>query len=301
MNPASRNRLTPEGVTWLGLWSNVLLFVAKTGAGLAGRSQVLLADGIHSLSDLVSDAVALVALRLGRMPEDPAHPYGHGKIEDLAALFVGLLLAVVALGIAIRAVFSLREGVEPERSPWLFLVAVVSVLIKEGLFHLTQRVGRRESSATLLANAWHHRSDAVSSLATVLGTGLFLLDERLVWADGASALVVAAFILRAAWNIARDAARDLVDTAPGAEQMDRLADAVRRVPGVVGLAGIRGRYYSQRIILDLEIEVEGSITVEAGHDVALKVRSCILEKFPEVLEVMVHVDPCASDSSGKPR
>ena len=288
--------MTPEGVTWLGLWANVALFLAKTAAGLAGRSQVLLADGIHSLSDLVSDAIALVALRMGRKPEDRAHPYGHGKIEDLAALFVGILLAIVAVGIAVRAVYSLRDGGQPERSIWLLVIAVLSVLVKEALFHITRRIGRRESSTTLMANAWHHRSDAISSLATVLGIGLFLLDERLAWADGAAALVVAVLILHAAWRIARGAAADLVDTAPGAEILDRFAAAVLKVEGVDGLAAIRGRYYSQRIVLDLEIEVDGSISVEAGHDVALRVRARILEAFPEVLEVMVHIDPAGGDS-----
>lgn len=240
MSPSSRNRLSPEGVTWLGLWANVALFIAKTAAGLIGRSQVLLADGIHSLSDLITDVIALVALRMGRKPQDRAHPYGHGKIEDLAALLVGIILAIVAVGIAVRAVDSLREGNRPERSVWLLVIALLSVLIKEVLFHITQRVGRREASATLIANAWHHRSDAISSLATVLGTGLFLLDERMVWADGAAALIVAALILWAAWGIARNAAADLVDTAPGGAVLGRLGAAAAKVEGVAGLTAIRG-------------------------------------------------------------
>jgi len=285
------SRSTPEHITWLGLWANVGLFVAKTVAGLLGRSQVLLADGIHSLSDLVSDFVTLVALRLGRKPSDRMHNYGHGKIEDLAAFVMGIFLFAVTGGIIWRALGILRAGRSPERSLWLVAVALASVIVKEALFRVTLRVGEAEQSSTLVANAWHHRSDAFSSLATLFGTGLFYLSARFTWADAASAIVVAILVGKAAWTIVRAAARDLVDTAPDEKQISKFRKRILEIDGVSGLARIRGRFYSRRVALDLDIEVSGQLSVDEGHALAQKIRDVLLSEFPEIYDVLVHVDP----------
>ncbi len=280
-----------ERVTWMGLWANVMLFAVKTLAGVLGRSQVLLADGIHSLSDLVSDFVTLVALRLGRKPEDRHHPYGHGKIEDLAAFLVGLFLCGVAVGIIWKGVESLRAGEAPERSLWLVGVAIFSVVLKEVLFRVTRRVGEEENSATLIANAWHHRSDAFSSLATIFGTGLYYLSTRFVWADAVSAILVAMLVGKAAWEIMSDAAKDLVDTAPDEESLAKFRRNACSVEGVQGVARLRGRFYSRRVALDLDIEVSGTLSVDEGHSIAQRVRDGLMLEFPEVYDVVVHVDP----------
>jgi len=286
-------RNTPERVTWIGLWSNVGLFVVKTAAGILGRSQVLLADGIHSLSDLVSDFVTLVALRLGRKPGDKRHPYGHGKIEDMAAFIVGLILVVVAVGIIWKAAGSFRAGDLPSRSPWLVIVAAFSVLVKELLFRFTLHVGKADNSSTLIANAWHHRSDALSSLATVVGTGLFLISERFTWADSASAVVVALLVGKAAWDIIREAVLDLIDTAPDETRLDAFRERILSVEGVEGVANIQGRFYSRRLALDVDIEVAGTLSVDSGHDLAVRVKDLLIQEYPEVYTVMVHVDPVA--------
>ncbi|MDP6796855.1 MAG: cation diffusion facilitator family transporter [Candidatus Krumholzibacteria bacterium] len=289
--------MKPEQVTWWGIWSNVGLFLIKTLAGYFGRSQVLLADGVHSLSDLVSDLLALVALRLGRKPKDSQHPYGHGKIEDLGAFLVGLFLFCVAFGIAIKAVWYGWEGVLPERSVWLVLVALVSVLGKEWLFRLTLRVGEEHSSATLMANAWHHRSDAISSLASVFGTAVFLFFPNAAWLDSLAAIAVALFIGKSAWGIIRDSARDLVDTAPPAERLREFEEKALELRGVKGLRALRGRYYSRQIALDLDIEVDGSLSVNDGHEIARQLRRKILDTCPDVYRVMVHVDPLGRPDS----
>lgn len=282
-----------ERVTWLGLWANVGLFAVKTLAGVLGRSQVLLADGLHSLSDLVSDFITLVALRLGRKPEDRMHPYGHGKIEDLAAFLVGLILFGVAAGIVWKAVISLRSGEVPHRSIWLVVVATISVLVKEVLFRITLKVGKSERSSTLIANAWHHRSDAFSSLATVFGTGLFYLSTRFLWADSVSAILVAILVGKAAWDIIKDAARDLVDTAPNEERIAKYRECALQIDGIVGVTRLRGRYYSRRVALDLDIQVAGTLSVDTGHDLAQRVRDRLMHEFPAVYDVVVHVDPAS--------
>ena len=211
-----------ERITWLGVVAEIILATIKIMAGTWGRSQALLVDGIHSLSDLLSDFITLAALRLGRKPRDDRHPYGHGKIEDLATLSIGTMLLAVALGFAWRAIGSYREGVLPEHSFWLPAVALLSVFGKEWLYRITYREGVRIGSPVLLANAWHHRSDALSSLASLAGLTLYLLAPRFGWADLAAALVVTLFILRAGIKICWDATRDLADTAPSQERSDEI-------------------------------------------------------------------------------
>jgi len=287
-----------ERVTWLGIGSELVLATVKLLAGWVGHSQALLVDGIHSLSDLVSDFVTLFALGLGRKPRDPNHPYGHGKFEDLATLLIGLILIVVAAYMAVHAVTAFREGNLPERRFWLPAVALLSVLVKEWLYRITRRVGDELRSPTLIANAWHHRSDALSSLATLVGIGLFVIHPGFTWADMAAAILVAAFIVRAGGKICWQAVRDLVDTAPRGEHISEIEACARGIAGVENLRRPRGRYYAQRVALDLDIEVRPTLSVQEGHDIAQRVEEEILGRFPEVYHVMVHVEPHSGGSDG---
>jgi cation diffusion facilitator family transporter len=280
-----------ERITWIGIAAEILLIAVKLTTGVLGRSQALVADGIHSASDLVTDLVTLVALRLGSQPGDREHPYGHGKIEDLAAFLVGIALVVVALLLAWTAIGDFRAGLVPERSLWLVAAAALSVIVKELLARATLRVGRRILSPTLVANAAHHRSDVYSSLSALAGLGLFYFYPRFHWADMAAAIFVALFIVHAGLRIAWQAARDLVDTAPGGERIEEIRGFVLAVTGVRSLRRLRGRSYAQRMALDLDIEVEPGITVKEGHDIAEALSLGVRRAFPEVYEVMVHVEP----------
>ncbi len=291
MGAGHDQRRAGERVTWLGIVAELFLIVTKLTAGAIGRSQALVADGIHSASDLVTDFVTLVALRLGRQPEDHEHPYGHGKIEDLAAFVVGLILVAVAGFLAFEAVADYRAGHLPERSLWLIAAAATSVLVKEGLARATKRVGVRIQSPTLIANAAHHRSDVLSSLSALAGVGLYYFFPHLHWADMAAALFVALFIVKAGGEIAWQAARDLVDTAPSGERVEEIRDFAAAVPGVLALRRLRGRSYAQRMALDLDIEVEPTLSVHDGHEIAEELSRRVREAFPEVYEVMVHTEP----------
>ncbi len=285
------NQAAGERITWIGIVAELLLIGIKLTAGVFGRSQALIADGIHSASDLVTDVVTLVALRLGRQPEDHEHPYGHGKIEDLAAFLVGIALVMVALLLAWSAIGDFRDGHLPEQSLWLVGAAALSVLVKEVLARATRRVGERIHSPTLVANSVHHRSDVYSSLSALAGLGLFYLYPRFHWADMVAAILVALFIVHAGLRIAWDAARDLVDTAPGGERIEEIRAYALGVPGVCSLRRLRGRSYAQRIALDLDIEVESGISVRTGHEIAEALSLGVRRTFPEVYEVMVHVEP----------
>lgn len=297
-------RRAGERITWAGIIAELFLIVIKLSAGAVGRSQALIADGLHSASDLVTDFVTLVALRLGRQPEDHGHPYGHGKIEDLAAFVVGLILVAVAGVLAFESVVNFRAGKLPERSLWLIAAAAVSVLVKEVLARATRRVGKRIQSPTLVANAAHHHSDALSSLSALAGVGLYYFFPNLHWADMVAALLVALFIVRAGAEIAWQAARDLVDTAPGGERVEEIRAFVATVPGVRNLRRLRGRTYAQRMALDLDIEVDPDLSVHDGHEIAEELSSRVREAFPEVYDLMVHTEPLEppheSNESGNP-
>jgi cation diffusion facilitator family transporter len=284
-------------VTWLGIWSDLVLVVVKIAAGLLGRSQALLADGIHSLSDLVTDFITLLALGLGRKPRDREHHYGHGKIEDLAALGVGMILIAIAVFMAIHAVTAWRAGLFPERSVWLIVAAMFSLLVKGWLARITRRVGQELKSPSLLSNAAHHRSDALSSLATVIGVGLFLIVPRFTWADMASAILVSLFIVHAGAVIVIQAGRDLVDTSPPEEQMAEIRLFIGEIPGVRRVGLLRGRLYAMRLALDLDIEVESTLSVQQGHEISQRVEELLLDRFGEILAVMVHVEPFEEPSS----
>jgi cation diffusion facilitator family transporter len=264
---------------------------AKMSVGIWGRSQALLVDGIHSLSDLLSDFITLVGLRLGRQPRDNRHPYGHGKIEDLATLSIGTLLLIVAVVLAVRAVGTFLEGILPERTLWLPAVALLSIFVKEGLFRVTRREGERISSPLLMANAWHHRSDAYSSIASLAGVGLYVINPRFTWADLVAALLVTLFILHAGIKICWAATLDLADTAPPQARNEEIAGHVKKIPGVQRLREIRGRHYAQRIALDLDVQVEARLSVAEGHQIAQRVEDEILARFDDVYTVMVHIEP----------
>lgn len=284
-------QIAGERITWIGIAAEFLLIGVKLAAGMIGRSQALIADGLHSASDLVTDLVTLVALRLGGEAEDSEHPYGHGKIEDLAAFLVGIALVVVALLLVWTAVGEFRAGQIPEQSLWLVAAAALSVLVKEWLARATLKVGRRIFSPTLVANAAHHRSDVYSSLSALAGVGLFYFYPQFHWADMVAAVFVALFIVRAGLQIAWQSARDLVDTAPVGERIEEIRRHAMTVPGVHGLRRLRGRSYAQRMALDLDIEVASGISVKEGHDIAEALSSSVRASFPEVYEVMVHVEP----------
>ncbi|MCP4544980.1 MAG: cation transporter [bacterium] len=285
------DRTSGERVTWLGLWGNVLLVIAKIAVGVFGRSQALIADGVHSLTDLVSDFITLAALKVSGRPRDRNHQYGHGKVEDLAALAVGLILVITAIMLGRHALLVLQSGLAPKRSFLLLATAMVSVLIKEWLHQRTRRVGRQLDSPTLLANAAHHRSDALSSLATVVGIGLYLVHPAFLWADTAAALIVAVLIIYAGVKICLQACRDLMDTAPSASRTGEVEKFVSSLPGVCSLNGMRARLYAGHMALDLEIGVQHDLSVLAGHDIAQNVEERILEQFPIVYDVMVHIEP----------
>ncbi len=287
-DPAAGDRLRAlSRVTALAAVANLLLVVVKGGVGLLGGSSVLVADAVHSLSDLATDVVALFSLRVASKPPDEDHPYGHGRYETLGTVFLGVILLGAAVGITWEASSRFGESVVPAGiTLW---AAGLSIAVKEALFQLTVRVGRRHESPLVVANAWHQRSDALSSVAALAGIAGARMGFPIL--DPAAAVVVAALIAKMAISVLVGAVREVTDTALQREMLRDLGAGIRRLPGVVSLHELRARRMGPRILVDLHVQVDASTTVSDGHQVAERVREFVFREHGGVSEVLVHIDP----------
>lgn len=280
-------------VTLVGAVVNLFLSIGKILGGIVGQSQALIADGVHSLSDLLSDALVLFASRWGSLEADHNHPYGHARIETLATLGVGLLLLALGAGFLIDSVGRLLD---PERllTPgWLaFGIAVLSVLVKEGLYHYTVRVARQTGSALLRANAWHHRSDAFSSVVVIIGIGGALAG--VLWLDAVAAAIVGVMLGWVGWRLLGEAATELVDTGLSDRELAALAETIDAVDGVRAHGLLRSRRMGGRVFVDVRIEVDQTISVQAGHRIAEQVRRCVIDQLPGNADVVVCLRPSSN-------
>ncbi len=275
--------------TGVSIAVNVVLTALQIAAGVATRSQALVADGLHSLSDLASDAIVLVANRHAHRDADAHHPYGHRRFENAASLVLGLLMASVGIGLLVSAVGRLQSpDAVPPVHPAALGVAVATLVCKEVLFRYLLRVGQQVKSSLLVANAWHARSDAASSLVVALGIVGSLLGYPLL--DAVAALVVGLMIVRMGWRFAWDALHDLVDRAADADEVEAIRSTLAATPGVQGVHDLRTRRMGDLIVVDVHLEVDAGITVEAGHDIAVSARRAVMQRH-RVLDLMTHVDP----------
>ena len=275
--------------TWISVAVNLVLTTAQILVGVFAKSQALIADGIHSLSDLVADFVVLVANRESGKAANKDHPYGHYRFENAASLVLGGLLLAVGVGMLWSA---FRKLESPDNVPQVHVVALWiaggALVIKEALFRYMLAVAKRVKSSMLIANAWHARSDAASSL--VVGAGIVGNLAGYPILDPIAALIVGFMVGRMGWEFAWDALHDLMDRSADDEEVQRIRQTILETPGVLGAHDLRTRKMGDMIIVDAHIEVDATQTVEAGHDIAVNVRQRVLKKH-RVLNLMAHVDP----------
>lgn len=278
-------------VTLWGLLVNLLLCCVKFLSGILGSSQALLADAVHSLSDSVTDLVVLVGVRFWSAPPDETHPYGHGRIETLITLLIGIALGAVGVGLGYRAVASLHE--QHTASPgWIaFVAACVSIAGKEWLYRWNVIVGRRVKSSALLANAWHHRSDALSSLPVAVAVLATRIWPDWGFLDHVATVIVSLLILYAAWEVSYPAIRDLVDAGASQKEREKILDIAFSTEGVVSIHGLRTRYIGPSLYVDLHAMVDGDLSVRQGHDIAAAVKYRLIDMGPDVVDVVVHIEP----------
>ncbi len=278
-------------VTWLGIAVNVLIAAAKAVAGVACSSQALVADAVHSASDLVTDLAVLFSVRHWTAPADEDHPYGHGKIESLVTLLISAALAFAAWELASNAVVHLLRGrVESSPGPAALAVAVGGIVLKELLFVVTRSAARKARSTALEANAWHHRSDALSSVPVAAAVAVVWVFPSLWWADAAGALLVSAFVAHVAWKLARPALQVLTDAQIGTKA-DAVAAVAAGVKGVKGVHKPRARRYGSSFQADIHIQVDASLSVAEGHDIGHAVKEAVVGAGLDVEDVVVHVEP----------
>ena len=278
-------------VTLASIGINAVLITLKIFWGIFGQSRALLADGIHSISDFISDFVVLVGLHFLRKESDEDHPYGHGKIESVSTLFVGTILLLAAFRIGVEAATAIYRGEISIPNKYTIIIAALSVVFKETLFHLTVRIGKKAGSEAMIANAWHHRSDAISSIITLVGISLAVYNPSLRVLDSYAALLVSFFIIKVAFDILKPALNKIIDASPSKELLGEIFKIAADVPGVIECHDLMARYYADRIRMEIHIQVDPNMTVIDSHRIVDDVVGRITEKHPEIEKVLVHVDP----------
>jgi len=289
----SRTKSTKAGmsVTMVGVLVNAFLILFKFFAGIFGQSQALIADAVHSISDLFTDFVVLLGLRIGRKVPDERHHFGHARIETLASAIVGLTLIATALYLGIKASWNIYHHTEYHPT-WLALVgAGVSIALKESLYHYTIHIGRRIKSSAIMANAWHQRSDALSSVAVLLGVAGAHIKPSWHILDSLAALCVSFFIIKVGLEILWGAIREFTDTAPQPEILGKIRQCTLIVDGVIDMHDLRVRTSGGLHQMELHIVVDGGLTVTEGHRIAKAVESCLAEEVTDLDRIIVHVDP----------
>src|SRR5881397_1287118 len=290
-HPSRSNLQTGARVALLGLVINVGLATAKIVAGIVGHAYVLIADGIESALDVGGSIVIWGGLTVAALPPDETHPYGHGKAEPIAAMIVALGVLAAALVIAIQSV---REIFLPHHAPapWTLAVLIVAVAVKETLYRYVIRFGREVESTAVKTDAWHHRIDAMTSIAAFIGISVALIGGK-AWqsADDWAALVACALIGWNGYRLTRPAFFEIMDTAPRGKFIRSIRETARSVPGVIEVEKCRARKMGLDFYVDLHVGVDGKISVREGHEIAHQVKSAIQQSDSRIADVLVHIEP----------
>ncbi len=293
-NPDARYQIAKK-VTLIGALMNALLGLAKLTGGILFHSHGLIADGLHSFSDLVVDATVVLASKYGSQHADDSHPYGHQRIETAATFFLALLLILTGLAIAWDSMEELFHRTYESPKIWSIPIAIISLIINELLFYYTKHISHIIKSDLLLANAWHHRSDAASSLVVL--AGLIGSLAGYPYLDAIAAIIVGVLIIHMGVTYSWNSIKELIDTAVDAEQLNKIEEVVRETDGVKKIHQLRTRTMGQDIFIDLHIIVSPWVSVSEGHFIAQIVHHDLVQKVPNVRDVTVHVDPEDDETS----
>lgn len=286
------NQKVAMRVSGVSIGVNLGLFALKLCGGVFGRSAAMVSDAVHSLSDVVSTFVVIVGIKLGAKQADGDHCYGHERLESIAALLLAWFLAVVGFGIGAEGIANIinYDGVSYSApSAFALAAAVVSIVVKEWMFRYGKSVALRLNSDALMADAWHHRSDALSSVGSLLGIGGAMAGFPIL--DPLAAVVICLFILKAAYGIFKEATDKLVDRACDSETVERMKNAVEKTAGVIAIDLIQTRLFGSRVYVDIEISADKDLSLVSAHGIAQAVHDNIEREFPIVKHCMVHVNP----------
>lgn len=280
------NKVTKQSIAW-----NLFLTFIKVIAGIFGKSNAMIADGLHSASDIISSIGVLLGNYISSTPVDKEHNYGHEKAETLVSFLLSILLIVVSLGIGVQAVKSLLH-IDDIKPPTVLplIVAVISILVKEYQYRITIKIANKINSPALKADAWHHRSDALSSIAAFIGIGGAMLGVKIL--DPIASIVVALFVAKVGLEILIGSTNELMDVSIDTEQEEQIKQIAKNTKGVMNLGEIRSRKHGAMAYVDLVICVDGKLTVTEGHDIANMLEKQIINDMDFVKGITVHVEPC---------
>ena len=288
-------------VTLVGSAGNVALMAFKFVAGILGNSAAMVADAVHSLSDFVTDLIVICFVRVSAKPQDESHDYGHGKFETLASFFVGLALVAAATGIIVSGAVKLADWLHGEQLPapgrLALWAALISIAVKELLYQYTARAGKRLDSQAVVANAWHHRSDALSSIGAAIGIGgAILLGDRWTVLDPLASIVVGAMLVKVAVNVLRGSMNELTECSLPAETEREIEDIIRSCPDVCEPHNLRTRKIGNRIAIEAHIRMDGNTTLNVAHDRATDIENRLKERFGTQTHVTLHMEPTKNSS-----
>ena len=281
-------------ISFITIIGNVILSVIKLIAGIVAHSNAMISDAVHSVSDVFSTIIVIIGIRLAAKESDKEHPYGHERLECVAAIILAMVLFITGFGIGAEALKNIFSGNYADlRVPGILalIVAVISIAGKEGMFRYTRYYARQIDSGALMADAWHHRSDAFSSIGALIGIGGARLGYPIM--DSVASLVIFAFIAKAAFEIFKDAIDKMVDHSCDEETEKQIYNCVMENENVLGIDLLQTRIFGSKIYVDVEIQVDGSYTLQEAHNIAESVHEKIEQNFSKVKHIMVHVNPKA--------
>ena len=287
---------TIRNVTLMGSVVNLLLTVGKIIAGIVGKSSAMIADGVHSLSDLVTDIIVLVFIKISGKERDKDHQYGHGKYETFATMLISFALMIVGVGILWtggKKVLDSINGLVIEQPGYIALyAALISIVAKEGLYWYTKVIGVKVNSQAVVANAWHHRSDAFSSIGTALGiSGAIFLGEEWRILDPIAGIIVSFFILKVAWDIANPSIKELLESALPEETENEIIEIIKNTSGVKGFHNLKTRKIGSIFAIEVHIKVDKELTVESSHQIATQIEKSLRDKLGSQSHIGIHIEP----------
>ncbi|MEA3500723.1 MAG: cation diffusion facilitator family transporter [Candidatus Marinimicrobia bacterium] len=287
----NNNKNEIKKITIWGLVVNILLSIIKFIIGLLGNSQAVVADAAHSFSDSSTDIIILFGVKYWTAPPDSKHPFGHKKIESFITIIIGLLLLFAACSIGYNAIITINENHTEQLKLFTIAGPIISLIFKELLFRKTYQVGVRTNSSSVKANAWHHRTDALSSIPVLIAVVAALINPKLLFLDHVGALIVAAFILKLSFDIIFKNIKELIDTGVSQKEINYISKIIKTNDDVMGFHKIRTRKLGSSIYLDLHLEVDGNLSVTKGHIISEEVKNALIKGNPKIIDVMVHLEP----------
>ena len=278
-------------ISWIGLLVNLFLAILKFMVGFWGNSKAVMADAVHSLSDMSTDLALILGVKYWSAPADEDHPYGHQRIETIITGIIGVSLVLVAFGIGYNALMTMRDA-HIKQPGWIALVGVVlSIVLKEILYHWTIAVAKHTKSSALMANAWHHRSDALSSIPALIAVTAAAIYPGLAFIDRVGALIVSLIILKVSWGILRPAVSELSDRGVSQKDREKIASLVAGITGVKDVHTIRTRRMGAGFFADVHVMIDGKMTIWQGHRISEAIKNELIANGPEILDVLVHLEP----------